>query len=272
MNENTDAIPVVCEFPDVFPEELPRELVDREIEFTIEVLPGIQPISKTPYRMALAEMRELKIQLQDLLDKGFIRPSVSPWGAPVLFVKKKDGTLQLSAFMDLMNRVFKPYLDEFVAVFIDDILIYSELRGNQNLLGQGVTSPPYVISAARACKLIQKGCQGYLCSVLEGPIMNENTDVIPVVCDFSDVFPEELPGELVDREIEFTIEVLPGIQPISKIPYRMAPAEMRKLKTQLQDLLDKGFIHPSVSPWGAPVLLVKKNDGTLRLCIDYQGA
>ena len=64
--------------------------MDREIEFTIEVLPGIQPISKAPYRMALAEMRELKIQLQDLLDKGVIRPSVSPWGAPVQFVKKKD--------------------------------------------------------------------------------------------------------------------------------------------------------------------------------------
>ncbi|XP_028082973.1 uncharacterized protein LOC114284268 [Camellia sinensis] len=136
--------------------------------------------------------------------------------------------------------------------------------------GQGVTSPPYVISAARACKLIQKGCQGYLCSVLEGPTTNENIGAIPVVCEFSDVFPEELPGELVDREIEFTIEVLPGVQPISKTPYRMAPAEMRELNIQLQDLLDKGFIRPSVSPWGAPVLFVKKKDGTLRLCIDYR--
>ncbi|XP_028094465.1 uncharacterized protein LOC114294545 [Camellia sinensis] len=105
--------------------------------------------------------------------------------------------------------------------------------------------------------------------VLEGPRMNENTDAIPVVCEFPDVFPEELQGELVDREIEFTIEVLPGIQPISKTPYRMEPAEMRELKTQLQDLLDKGFIRPSVSPWGAPVLFVKKKDGILRLCIDY---
>ncbi|XP_028069369.1 uncharacterized protein LOC114271903 [Camellia sinensis] len=115
--------------------------------------------------------------------------------------------------------------------------------------GHGVISPPYLISAARACKLIQKGCQGYLCSALEEQVVNGSTDKVPVVCEFLDVFPEELPGELVDREIEFTIEVLPGIQPISKTPYRMSPVEMKELKTQLQDLLDKGFIRPSVSPW-----------------------
>ncbi|XP_028108641.1 uncharacterized protein LOC114307430 [Camellia sinensis] len=136
--------------------------------------------------------------------------------------------------------------------------------------GHGVTSPPYLISAMKAYKLIQKGCQGYLCSVLEGPLMNESTSMIPVVCEFPNVFPEELPRELVDREIEFTIEVLPGTQAISKTPHRMSPVEMKELKIQLQDLLDKGFIHPSVSPWGALVLFVKKKDGTLRLCVDYR--
>ncbi|XP_028057571.1 uncharacterized protein LOC114261506 [Camellia sinensis] len=136
--------------------------------------------------------------------------------------------------------------------------------------GQGVAFPPYLISAAKACKLIQKGCQGYLCSVLEGQVMGGSTDMIPIVCEFSDVFPEELLRELVNREIEFTIEVIPRTQPISKTPYRMSPAEMKELKIQLQDLLDKGFIHPSVLPWGAPILFVKKKDGTLRLCIDYR--
>jgi len=63
---------------------------------------------------------------------------------------------------------------------------------------------------------------------------------------------------------------MPGTAPISIAPYRMAPTELRELKIQLQELLDKGFIHPSVSPWGAPVLFVKKKDGTLRLCIDYR--
>ena len=72
------------------------------------------------------------------------------------------------------------------------------------------------------------------------------------------------------REIDFTIDLVPGTAPISKAPYRMAPAEMGELKEQLQDLLDKGYIRPSASPWGAPVLFVKKKDGGLRLCIDYR--
>ncbi|RVW59010.1 Transposon Tf2-2 polyprotein [Vitis vinifera] len=199
-------IPIVREYPDVFPEDLPGLPPEREVEFTIDLVPGTGPMSKAPYRMAPVELKELKVQLQELLDKGFIRPSVSPWGAPVLFVKKKDGSMRLcidyrelnkvtvrnkyplpriddlfdqlqgacvfskidlrsgyhqlrvrgedvpktafrtryghyeflvmpfgltnapAAFMDLMNRVFKPYLDQFVVVFIDDILVYSRSR------------------------------------------------------------------------------------------------------------------------------------------------
>ncbi|KAL8131237.1 hypothetical protein AgCh_007237 [Apium graveolens] len=195
-------IPVVNDFPDVFPDELPGLPPDREIEFAIDLAPGTEPVSKAPYRMAPVEMKELAKQLQELLEKGVIRPSVSPWGAPVLFIKKKDGSMRLcidyrelnkltiknkyplpgiddlfdqlkeakyffkidlrsgyhqlkikpedipktafrtrygyyeflvmsfgltnapAAFMDLMNRIFKEYLDKFVIVFIDDILIY----------------------------------------------------------------------------------------------------------------------------------------------------
>ncbi|CAN6462677.1 unnamed protein product [Victoria cruziana] len=200
---NIDQIPVVCEYPDVFPDELPGLPPARELEFTIELILGTHPISKAPYRMAPAELAELKRQLQELIDRGFIRPSVSPWGASVLFVKKKDGSMHLcmdyrmlnqvtvknkypllriddlldqlsgatvfskidlrsgyhqvrireddvsktvfrtryshyeflvlpfgltnapAVFMDLMNRIFKEFLDLFVIVFIDDILIYS---------------------------------------------------------------------------------------------------------------------------------------------------
>jgi hypothetical protein len=92
---------------------------------------------------------------------------------------------------------------------------------------------------------------------------------IPIVQDFLDVFPEELPGLPPDREIEFTIDLLLGTRPISKAPYRMAPLELRELK-QLQGLLDRGFICPSVSLWRVPVLFVKKNDGSMRLCINYR--
>ena len=88
-------IPIVREFPDVFPKELMGIPLEREVDLSIEILPGTTHISRAPYRMALIEFKELKIQLQELLDKGLIQPSVSPWGAPVLFVKKKDGTLRV---------------------------------------------------------------------------------------------------------------------------------------------------------------------------------
>nr|XP_016463287.1 PREDICTED: uncharacterized protein LOC107786335 [Nicotiana tabacum] len=122
------SIPIVNEFLEVFPEDLPGVPPNREIDLGIDLLPGTKLISIPPYRMAPAELKELKVQLKDLLDKGFIRPSVSPWGAPVLSVQKKDGSLRMCIdypFMDIMKRVFKPYLDLFVIVFIDDILIYS---------------------------------------------------------------------------------------------------------------------------------------------------
>ncbi|KAL5583473.1 hypothetical protein UlMin_015915 [Ulmus minor] len=118
---------VVKDYLEVFPEDLLGLPPDREIEFEIELLPGTQPISKAPYRMAPAELQELKKQLQELLDKGFIQPSYSPWGAPFL-VMPFGLTNAPAAFMDLMNRVFRNYLDKFVVVFIDDILIYSKSK------------------------------------------------------------------------------------------------------------------------------------------------
>ena len=195
---------VICEYVDVFPDELPGLPPQRVVDFGIELHPGTSSISMTPHRMASVELQELGVQLHELLDKGFIRLSTSPWGAPVLFAKKKGKTLRLcidykqlnrvtiknryplpriddlfdqlresrvyskidlrtsyhqlrvretdipktafrkryghfeftvmpfgltnapAAFMDLMHRVFQPYLDQFIVVFVDDILIYSQ--------------------------------------------------------------------------------------------------------------------------------------------------
>ena len=86
-------VPVVCEYPKVFPDELPRMPPDWDIEFMIDLVPGTGPIAKRPYRMAAHELIELKKELQELTDKGFIRPSTSPWGSPILFVKKKEGSM-----------------------------------------------------------------------------------------------------------------------------------------------------------------------------------
>ncbi|GJY63981.1 reverse transcriptase domain-containing protein [Tanacetum coccineum] len=199
-----DDIRVVRNFPEVFPDDLLGLPLVREIEFHIDLIPGASPVVRSPYRLAPLEMLELSNQLKELQEKGFIRPSHSPWGAPVLFVKKKDGSIRMcidyrelnkltiknryplpriddlfdqlqgaccfskidlrsgyhqlrvreedipktafrtryghfeftvmpfgltnapAIFMDLMNRVCKPYLDKFVIVFIDDILIYSK--------------------------------------------------------------------------------------------------------------------------------------------------
>jgi hypothetical protein len=202
--KSLEHIRIVCEYPDVFSEELPGMPPDCDIEFIIELLPGTTPISKRAYRMDVKDLIELKKQIEELLEKGFIRPSSSPWGSPVLFVNKKAGSRRMCVdyrslnevtiknkyplpriedlfdqmrgakvfskidlrsgyhqlkirtkdipktsfttryglyeflvmsfgltnaptyFMNLMNKVFMEYLDQFVVVFIDDILIYSQ--------------------------------------------------------------------------------------------------------------------------------------------------
>jgi hypothetical protein len=98
-------VPVVNEFPDVFIEELPGMLPDRDIEFVIEFKPSTAPIYKTPFRMTTPELVEMKEHIRDLLEKGFIRPSSSPWGAPVIFVLKKDGTQWLCVDYRALNEV-----------------------------------------------------------------------------------------------------------------------------------------------------------------------
>jgi hypothetical protein len=98
----------------------------------------------------------------------------------------------------------------------------------------------------------------------------QNLEDIPVAYEFPDVFPEDLPGMPPDQDVEFIIELQPGTVPISRQPYKMTPKELAELKVQLNELVDKGYIHPSSSPWGCPALYVKKKDQSLRLCVDYR--
>ncbi|GJZ07698.1 putative reverse transcriptase domain-containing protein [Tanacetum coccineum] len=92
---------------------------------------------------------------------------------------------------------------------------------------------------------------------------------IPVVREFLEVFPKNLPSLPLVRQVEFQIDLIPGAAPVARAPYRLAPSGMQKLSNQLQELGDRGFIRPSTSPWGAPILFVKKNDGSFKMCIDY---
>lgn len=124
-----------------------------------------------------------------------------------------------------------------------------------------------IISTLKAGRMVNSGCEAFIAFITEDK-RSQGVEEIPVVCEFPDVFLEEIPGLPPIREVEFTIELLPETTPISIAPYRMAPTELGELKLQLQDLLGKGFIRPSVSLWGAPVLFVKKKDGSLRMCID----
>jgi hypothetical protein len=93
---------------------------------------------------------------------------------------------------------------------------------------------------------------------------------VPVVCEYEDVFPEELPGLPPDRDVELVINLVPGIAPIAQNPYCMAKVELKLLRAELDLLLEKELIRPSASPWGSPALFVPKKDGTQRLCVDYR--
>ena len=127
-----------------------------------------------------------------------------------------------------------------------------------------------VISFAIARTMVRKGCEAYLAYVVDTEKVETSTSDILIVCDCPDMFLEELPGLPPRREIEFSIDVVSGAAPTSITPYRMALVELKELKLQLQELLEKGFIRPSVSPWGALMLFVKKKDGTRRLCVGYR--
>ena len=135
--------------------------------------------------------------------------------------------------------------------------------------GDKATKPTKFISAMRAASYLRKQGVVYMISVIINTKGKELKD-IPVVSEYPDIFPEELPGLLPNREVEFIIHLMPETAPIAKAPYRLAPTEMLELKKQLDELLEKGFIRPSSSPWGAPILFVKKKDGSIRMCIDYR--
>ena len=132
------------------------------------------------------------------------------------------------------------------------------------------TLPNSIMTAMKASKMIQNSYQGYLAYAIKVRDSGSRLEDILVVREFPDVFPEDLPGIPPDIEIDFQIELAPGIEPISKAPYKMAPLELKELKVQMEELVSKVFVRPSTSPWGAPILFVKKNDGSLRLCIDYR--
>ncbi|GJV08048.1 putative reverse transcriptase domain-containing protein [Tanacetum coccineum] len=139
-------------------------------------------------------------------------------------------------------------------------------RGNETHLN--------IISCTKTQKYMLKGCLIFLAHVTtketEDKSEKKRLEDVPIVQDFPEVFPEDLSGLPPTRQVEFQIDLIPGAAPVARAPYRLAPSEMKELSDQLKELSDKGFIRPSSSPWGAPVLFVKKKDGSFRMCIDYR--
>ncbi|GJT99867.1 putative reverse transcriptase domain-containing protein [Tanacetum coccineum] len=153
--------------------------------------------------------------------------------------------------------------------FGDEILI---VRGDGSSNKHGTRLN--IISCAKAQEYLTKGCHVFLANITatkdEDKSKEKRLEDVPVVQEFPEVFPEDLPGIPPTRQVEFQIDLVPGATPVARAPYRLAPSEMKELAEQLQELTDKGFIRPSSSPWGAPVLFVKKKDGSFRMCIDYR--
>nr|GEY90604.1 putative reverse transcriptase domain-containing protein [Tanacetum cinerariifolium] len=127
-----------------------------------------------------------------------------------------------------------------------------------------------VISCIKAKKFIERGSQLFVAHVTEKELQEKRIEDVPVIRDFPEVFPDDLLGLPPPRQVEFRIDLAPGAAPVACAPYRLAPSEMKELAKQLQDLSEKGFIRPSSSQWGAPVLFVKKKDESFRMCIDYR--
>ncbi|KAL0544248.1 hypothetical protein IC582_019361 [Cucumis melo] len=224
--------------------------------------------------------------------------------ADILFDLGATQSFVSSIFMTKLNRLLEP-LFEGLAIYtpVGDVLLVNVVLCNCEILVEGISllvdllplelqrkevvfrKPSFaevvsrgmrkvvsrsLISVLKVEKLLRKGCTAFLAHIVVMQREKLKPEDVPVVKEFLDVFLDDLSDLPPDREIEFTIELLPGTAPISQAPYRMAPSELKELKMQLQELVDKGYIRPSVSPWGAPVLFVKKKDGILKLCIDYR--
>ena len=180
------------------------------------------------------------------------------------------------AMGDVCVIVGMDWLSRFGAVIDCErqlVTIRDPRGGVLSVYGEGTRSGSAFCSAARARQCLQQGCKGFVAYVMDTREVSErprSVEEVPVVREFPDVFPEELPGVPPVRQVEFGIDLVPGAAPIAKVPYRLAPPEMQELSSQLQELLGKGFIRPSSSPWGAPILFVKKKDGSHRMCIDYR--
>ncbi|GJW75526.1 putative reverse transcriptase domain-containing protein [Tanacetum coccineum] len=164
------------------------------------------------------------------------------------------------------------WLADNYAVIICSKKVVHILIKNRTLVvkGDSNSSRLKVISCIKARKYIERGCHLFLAHVTEKEKSEKRLEDVPVIRDFPEVFPDDLSGLPPPRQVKFKIDLVSGAAPVARAPYRLAPSEMKELSEQLKELLEKGFIRPSSSPWRAPVLFVKKKDGSFPMCINYR--
>nr|GEW35269.1 putative reverse transcriptase domain-containing protein [Tanacetum cinerariifolium] len=170
------------------------------------------------------------------------------------------------------------WLEKYHALIVCDEVVVRISYGDEVLIIRGDNcdggSKLNIISCTTTQKYIQKGCQVYLAQVTskkaEDKLEKKRLEDVPIVREFPKVIPEDLHGLPPARQVKFQIDLVHGAAPVARDQYRLVPAEMQEIFTQLQELSDRGFIIPSSSPWGAPILFVKKKDGSFRMCIDYR--
>ncbi|KAD3640598.1 hypothetical protein E3N88_29821 [Mikania micrantha] len=178
--------------------------------------------------------------------------------------------MELGSF-DIINGMDWLSLNRFEFICSDKLLrITVENNEILEIRGDQAKRSVKIISCIKARKYLRKQCIVFLAHVIEKDKKTIKIQDVPIVKDYADVFPDDLPGLPPEGSVQFRIDLIPGATPVAKSPYRLAPSKMQELSNQLQELLDKGFIRPSFSPWGAPVLFVKKKDGSFRMCIDYK--
>nr|GFA30649.1 reverse transcriptase domain-containing protein [Tanacetum cinerariifolium] len=259
-------ISVVRDFVEVFPKDLSGLPPQRQVEFRIDLVPGVTPVAKSPYRLAPSEMQELSAQLQELQDKG----------AKQADIKNRYPLLRIDDLFDQLQGVH--YFSK-----IDLRSGYHQLRVHENnipktMFQTSFVNPGYLIEVAAGKKVeidrVIRNCKLELGTSLFSidliPLVYGSFYVIvgmdwlsehkaEIVCyekvvripleirDFVEVFPKDLSGLPPQRQVEFRIDLVPGVTPVAKSPYRLAPSEMQELSAQLQELQDKGFIRPSHS-------------------------
>ncbi|KAI3745512.1 hypothetical protein L1987_58626 [Smallanthus sonchifolius] len=186
-------------------------------------------------------------------------------GADRSFISNKLSSVDVIVGMDWLSK-------NQAKIICHEKIVRLPLHSGETISFQGEKSGAVVaiISFMKAQKCLRKGHTAILALVAEQPSEEKKINDIPIIRDYPEVFPEDLPGLPPHRQVEFQIDLAPGAAPVARAPYRLAPCELQELSAELQELLDKGFIRPSSSPWGALVLFVKKKHVTFRMCIDYR--